>query len=41
MREIQIGKLHFKNLVEQSLYLQTGEFKGIPVSLNSEHFGAF
>ena len=29
--------LVFKNLVKQSLYLQTGEFKGIPVLLNSEH----
>lgn len=29
--------LLFKNLVKQSLYLQTGEFKGIPVPLNSEH----
>ena len=26
------------NLVKQSLYLQTGEFKGIIVPLNSEHF---
>ena len=30
--------LSFKNLVKQSLYLQTGEFKRIPVLLNSEHY---
>lgn len=32
-----VKETHFKNLFKQSLYLQTGEFKGIPASLNGEH----
>lgn len=32
-----VKESHFKNLVKQSLYLQTGELEGMPVPLNSEH----